>query len=320
MKNLKLDEIESKNKYVPRRVFIDLIKNYIEAIENKDIAIMAVFDESKNFQYLMSTQSSLEDYFLKVFDKQIEEYYNKDALRKKIVKREVDKGIEVFFSRLDTLANLSVTKESLYSDMKMLIEEIDSEKYSFLRIEEDEKSPEIKIYSFPNILDFLEEIREKIRPERVTKHLTKKQKILLHIAPSLVLFNGISEMDLLHVIKKVEFLKFKDGEKIYDHRERVENVDYILQGEVDFYNYMKVPIFSLKAKNVFGEKFFDTAHMFRQVGVYAKGDVMLLSMTFDIQKRDKFWKIYLKLYENILQSVSQKLSTIMDINIKAKES
>ena len=47
---------------------------------------------------------------------------------------------------------------------------------------------------------------------------------------------------------------------------------------------------------------------------------MLLSMTFDIQKRDKFWKIYLKLYENILQSVGQKLSVIMDIDIKAKES
>jgi hypothetical protein len=320
MKNLKLDEIESKNKYVPRRVFIDLIKNYIESMENNDIAIMAIFDESKNFQYLMSTQSALEDYFLKVFDKQIDEYYRKDPLRKKIVKRATDEGIEVFFSKLDTLPNLSVTKESLYSDVQMFVEEIDNEKYNFLNIEEDEKSAEIKIYSFPIILDFLEEIREKIRPERITKHLTKKEKILLHIAPSLVLFNGISEMDLLHVVKKIEFLKFKDGEKIYDHRDRVKSVDYILQGEVDFYNYMKVPIFSLKAKNVFGEKFFDTAHVFRQTAVFAKGDVMLLSMTFDIQKRDKFWKIYLKLYENILQSVGQKLSVIMDIDIKAKES
>jgi hypothetical protein len=268
-------------------------------MESGEVSIIAVFDENKSFQYLMSTQSSLEDYFLKIFDKQIDEYYKKDILRRKIVKKDVDEGIEIFFSKLDALPNLLVTREDLYSKMQNLLNEIDSKKYNYLTILKEEKNANIKIYSFPDILDFLEEVREKIRPERITKKLTKEQKILLHIAPSLVIFNGISEMDLLHIIKKIEFLKFRDGEKIYDHRERVQSVDYILKGEVNFYNYNKEYIYKIKAKNIFGERFFDTSHMFRQIGVYAEGNVILLSMTFNIEQKDKFWKIYLRLYENI---------------------
>jgi len=317
VEDLTFEDLEAKNKYVSQKVFIEFSQDYIGAIKEEEIAIVAIFDETKNFQYLVATQKSIQNYFVRVFNRHIDNYYKLDTVKKFAIRKKVDEDIAIFIENEKSLVNLILKEEDFYKKSEELLKKIDNEEYAYITIESEKD--DVYIYSFKEISDFLEKISEKIRPKRLAKIFSDEQKVLLRIAPSLVLFNGVKEMDLLHIVKKIKFYKYHDGEKIYDHRERVETLDYILKGRVNFFTYQGEYIGRLDRKNIFGEKIFDTSHMFRHSDVFAKGDVILVSISLDFQKKDRFWKTYLKLYENAFKTIGKKLDTLAGAEIKERK-
>lgn len=129
----------------------------------------------------------------------------------------------------------------------------------------------------------------------------------------LPLFKGIGEEQLSQLLEKtsVEFLKFKDGEKIADAKEQVNAVDFIIKGKVR--NVYKMVNFPIEIHEIIGKGgVLGAMHLYGIDTKYcstatAVGEVSLLriekSQYMNILMSDR---IYILNFVNYLSAAAQK--------------
>ncbi len=294
----------------------NISQDYTQLIEDDEVNAYNIYNEYKNIEYLMSKPENIENYLCQSLRKSLNSYCKEDSTKKKNMLIGINNQVSKFIDELLKLKPIVVQKDEWYKNASKYLKLLSQNQGSFLQIDDKDVTDYINILNYDLIVEFFTKYRSSIKPQSTFKLLTKEQEILLKIAPSLVLFFDIDELMLLEIVKTINFSKYHSGEMIYDHRERVHTLDYILSGKVDFFTYKKKHIVTLNSKQLFGESIFDKNKIFRYVDIVAKGDVVLLSMTIDMKKRELYPEVFFKLYENVISSVSEKINLLADLGIK----
>jgi DNA-binding response OmpR family regulator len=291
---------------------VKLSKEHTQLLSNNEVDVYQVYNENLTIDYIMFNSKDLEDTLYQLLNSLLHSYFKgEDLYLTKI--SEIKRNVDIFVDEFLSFKSIDISEDEWYRGSSKYLRTIKNKRFSYLSIES--KYP-IYILNYNVIADFQAEFCNKIRPNYISEHLTSEEKLFLKIVPTSILFNGIEEESLLKVIKHINYVKFTDSEVIYDYRENVTSIDYIIKGAIDFYYHGDKYIATLEKKQLFGEMSLDKNRKFRYATLKAKGDVLLLSITIDLNKRAEYQDVFFKLYDNVIHSLGEKINLLSKIKIE----
>ena len=285
---------------------------YLDYIATNKCNMYKVYDNYKSMKYFISRLEYLEIYLYKNLFRIVNLYYDDKGMYKQELYDSISADIYDFMEKLANFKIIKTNKVNFRVNTVKQLQGIEESLDEFIEIELKDNAESIFVLNSNIIMEFLNRVSEKIRPESLTNKLSKEEVHLLKIAPTLSIFQDINEIALLKIIKNISLSKYKKDEIIYDHREKAYTIDYILKGSADFYTIHKKYVATLVAKQAFGESIFDRSRSFRGLDVVAKTDVVIISVQIDFTKRSENPEVFFHLYENVIHSMGEKFAIVLD--------
>jgi len=154
-------------------------------------------------------------------------------------------------------------------------------------------------------------VKDDVKDDVNVSHLTIAQKTLLQLEGKFELFDNMSNKELLTVVKDIQLLKMKKGEKVFGINNTSQEIFYILGGAVSvIINDNEVAL--LRRNSFFGEMAYITNKPRNATVVIKTETAILLSFKIKEKINHNNSQAFMKLFRNINSMLVKKVEMMND--------
>lgn len=149
------------------------------------------------------------------------------------------------------------------------------------------------------------------KDEQIAYEMSHSMKALLKVKNKIPLFKGLNQQEVIHVTDEVNFLKLAPEEILLRENDLGEEVYFIIDGEFSVQVFDKksnknIEVATMEKNSIVGE-IAPIVHQRRSATIQAKSNATVISFTVNLLQKAQYPKTYIKLYENFMDLMAQKL-------------
>lgn len=203
--------------------------------------------------------------------------------------------------------------EQFLEDAEQFLQKITDYKMEKLILLEDNVIPSVVVMKYDKLTKLITP-GSNIDPINRDK-LSREMSMLLAVRKKIHFFDDLSDEEIVALTKTSEFTRPKKGEHIFEQGDFGKEIYYIVNGEVDIYGYNEQlddddPFSHLTTLNegmVFGEIGAITGDTRTARAVVASDDAFILCITMHPELSCSNALAFVKMYRNVIDSLSTKL-------------
>lgn len=160
--------------------------------------------------------------------------------------------------------------------------------------------------------------------------LSNAENTLLKIKSYIPFFSKLRDDEIMTVVQKVQFKKYRKNEIIFEQNSEDTEAFVVVKGQVNIsvgivervgfierYTNMKTVV-NLPVKSVFGEMSAMTGEKRSARATAYDDETMLLSFKIDDDLNDENADVFIKIYKELIDELSEKLRKTNEVALKKK--